>query len=238
MNITIHQPEHLPWLGLFHKIALSDVFVVLDNVQYRRRYFQNRNKIRTNKGWQWVIVPLVKDDRDELLIKDAKIFNKDIRWKKSNLDSIRQNYSRTPFFKLYWDCFSAVYGKTHVWLVDLNMDLLRFVFEQLGLKPEIKFASELNVSGEKSDLIFNICSAMKARTYVSGISGREYLDLQKFKVNGIKVVIQEFHHPIYAQLYKPFLPCMSVIDLLFNHGPKSLDIINGIGVSVMEDLFL
>lgn len=238
MNVTIHQPEHLPWLGLFHKISLSDVFLVLDNVQYRRRYFQNRNKIRTNKGWQWVIVPLEKDDRDELLIKDAKVFNEESRWKKSNLETIRQNYSKAAYFKLYWDQFAEIYDRDYALLTDLNMALLRFVFAQLGINLQIKFASSLNVTGEKGELMFNLCAAMGARTYVSGISGREYLDLKKFKDNGIDVIIQEFHHPVYKQLHEPFLPCMSIIDLLFNHGPNSLDIINGIGVPVMEDLFL
>ena len=238
MRVTIHQPEHLPWLGLFHKIAQSDVFLVLDNVQYRRRYFQNRNKIRTNKGWQWVTVPLEKDNRDELLIKDTKIFNENAGWKKSNLESIRHNYSKAACFKLYWNQFAEIYGRKHALLIDLNMDLLRFVFAQLGINPQIKFASSLGVTKEKGDLIFNICVALGAHTYISGISGRNYLDLKKFEDHGIEVIIQDFHHPIYKQAYDPFLPCMSTVDLLFNHGDKSLDILNGRDVEVMKEIFL
>ena len=238
MRITIHQPEHIPWLGFFHKINMADVFAVLDNVQYRRRYFQNRNKIRTKNGWQWVSVPLEKEDRDELLIKDAVIFNNDSKWGKKNIESIYHNYCKAPYFKYGWDEFKDIYSKEYLYLSDMNLALLRFIFEKLGIKREIQFASTLNVSGDKGDLILNICKALNAKTYISGISGKEYLDLKLFHDAGINVIFQEFHHPIYKQLHEPFIPCMSVIDLLFNYGDKSLDIINGIDVPVMKEVFL
>lgn len=238
MRVTIHQPEHMPWLGFFHKINMADVYVVLDNVQYRRRYFQNRNKIRTKTGWQWVIVPLEKEDRDELLIKDTRIANEDLKWKKKNIESIYHNYCKTPYFNYWWDEFKDVYNKNYLLLVEFNLALLRLFFNKLGIKREIQLASTLNVSGYKGDLILNICKALNAETYISGISGREYLDVKLFHDAGINVVFQEFHHPIYKQLYDPFIPCMSVIDLLFNNGEESLNIINGKGVQVMEEVFL
>lgn len=238
MNVTIHQPEHIPWLGFFHKINMADVYVVLDNVQYRRRYFQNRNKIRTKDGYQWMTVPLEKEDRDELLIKDARIANEDLKWKKRNIENIYHNYCKTPYFKYYWDEFKDIYSKDYLLLAELNFALLSFFFKKLGIKREIQLTSTLNVSGDKGDLILNICKALNAETYISGISGKEYLDLKLFHDASINVVFQEFHHPIYKQLHEPFIPCMSVIDLLFNHGDKSLDIINGIGVPVMDKVFL
>lgn len=237
MIVTIHQPEHMPWLGFFHKIHMADVFVVLDNVQYRRRYFQNRNKIRTKNDSQWVTVPLKKENRDELLIKDAEIFRGDTKWIIKNTDSIYHNYCAAPFFNTFWDAFKAIYSNEYQYLSELNMSLIQFIFDMLGMKKEIILASTLGVSGEKGDLIFNICKTIGTLRYVSGISGRDYLDLGKFYRQGIEVVIQEFHHPIYKQMYDPFMPCMSIIDLLFNHGDKSLDIINGVDVPVMEELF-
>jgi len=95
----------------------------------------------------------------------------------------------------------------------------------------------MNVTGKGSDLILDLCRNLGAKRYLSGISGKDYLNLDDFKKEGIRVEFQEFHHPIYRQLYEPFLPTMSVIDLLFNHGNKSLDIINGIGVPVLEEVF-
>ena len=238
MKIAIHQPEHLPWLGFFHKIRMADVYVVLDNVQYTRRYFHNRNKIRTKQGWLWLTVPVEKENRDDLIIKETKIFQEDLKWKNKNLESIYHNYRKAEYFKNYWDDLYHIYNKEYTYLLELNLSLLKLIFEKLRIKKEIQLASDLNVSGNKGDLIFNICKSLGATTYISGISGRDYLDFNKFQKEGIDVVIQEFYHPIYKQLYEPFIPCLSIIDLLFNHGDKSLDIINGKNVAVMDELFL
>ena len=237
MKLAIHQPEHIPWLGFFHKINMADVYVVLDNVQYRRRYFQNRNKIRTKEGWQWLIVPLKKENRDKLLIKDAEIFQEDIKWKERNLKAIQYNYCKARYFKYYWEEFKSIYNKNYSHLLDLNLRLIKFFFKKLGIKSKIQLASAFNIPGKKSEIIFNICQALDANTYMSGISGRDYLDLQKFNDSDIEVVIQEFHHPVYTQLHQPFIPCMSIIDLLFNYGEASLDMINGRGVPVLEEVF-
>lgn len=238
MKIVIHQPEHMPWVGFFHKINMADVYVVLDNVQYCRRYFQNRNKIRTRDGWQWLTVPLEKENRDELLIKDAKIFTEDLKWKHKNLRSIYHNYFKAKYFKHFWDEIESIYNENYSHLSDLNLAFLKFFFERLSIKVDIQLASEMNVSSKKADLIFDICKSLGAKTYISGISGKDYLDFQRFKNNGVEIIIQEFHHPIYKQLHEPFIPCMSIIDLLLNHGNKSLDIIQGIDVPVIEKIFL
>jgi hypothetical protein len=238
MVITIHQPEHMPWLGFFHKINMSDVYVVLDNVQFRRRYFQNRNKIRTKDGWQWLIVSIIKEERDNLLIKNAKIFKEDVDLRENNLKTIYQNYCKAKCFDFLWSEFQECYASDYDRLMDLNLALIKLVLKKLGIEREIALASQLQIDGEKGDLIFNICKKMNAKTYISGISGRDYLDLQKFNDEGVEVCFQEFHHPIYKQLHEPFIPCMSIIDLLFNHGESSLEIINGIGVAVMEEVFL
>jgi len=238
MIITIHQPEHLPWLGFFHKLDMAETYVVLDNVQYRRRYFQNRNKIRTRNGGKWISVPLIKETRDELLIKDAKIFKEDIEWRSDNLKTVYQNYCKARYFDFFWPEFREIYETDYERLVDLNIAIIKLILKKLGMSKEIIFASQLKVAGDRGDLIFDIAKTLKAKTYVSGISGKDYLDMNKFSDNGIEVIIQEFHHPVYSQLHTPFLPCMSVIDLLFNYGPASLDVIKGVGVEVIERVFL
>ena len=237
MRVTIHQPEHMPWLGFFHKINMADMFVVLDNVQFRKNYFQNRNKIRTKDGWQWITVPVKREDLHKP-IKDVGVSNEDPRWKRKLLQSIYFNYSKAKFFENYWGDLSSVFDKDHALLADLNIELIRYLLEKLGIDVEIVLASSLDTTGEKGELLLNICKAVGAKTYISGISGRDYLNFDEFKKNNIKIVVQEFHHPIYKQLHEPFIPCMSVIDLLFNYGDESLNTINGIGVPVMEELFL
>tara|TARA_B100000315_G_scaffold81711_1_gene74893 strand:+ start:4792 stop:5508 length:717 start_codon:yes stop_codon:yes gene_type:complete len=237
MRVIIHQPEHMPWSGFFHKANMADVYIALDNVQYRRRYFQNRNKIRNKNGLLWITVPLKKNTRDELLIKDAKISRENLKWLKKNLESIFYCYSKSNFFEYIWNDLKYLYSKDYVYLSEFNISLIKLFFQKLGLNKEIKLASTLTVSGNKSDLILNICAVVGAKTYVSGISGKEYLNIKEFKRRGIKVVYQEFHHPIYEQMHRPFIPCLSIIDILFNHGENSLDIINGRGVPVMNEVF-
>lgn len=238
MKLTIHQPEHLPWLGFFHKIAMSDIYVVLDNVQYRRRYFQNRNRIRTRCGERYVTTPVVKETRDDLLIKDVKIYRDDPGWKQKNIKSVMHAYSKAAYFKDYFEELRDIYLKDFDLLRDLNLELIRYLARSLGIKTRIIMASSLSVGGAKGDLILNICEALKAPEYISGISGKDYLNMEDFNKAGISVTYQEFHHPVYKQLYEPFLPRMSIIDLLFNHGNKSLGILNGFGVSVMDKVIL
>lgn len=235
MKITIHQPEHMPWLGLFHKINMADVYVVLDNVQFRKNYFLNRNKIKTANGWTWINVPV--NHNIETLIKDVQIAS-DSRWKKKWWDTIFYSYKKASNFNNYSDELENLVNENWTNLSQLNISLLKFFCNHLEIKTDFILASELDIDGKASDLILNICKKMGAESYVSGISGRDYLKLDDFKNNNITVTFQEFHHPVYKQLYaEPFVPCMSVADLLFNYGNDGLAIINGEGVPVMEEVF-
>lgn len=235
MVITIHQPEHLPWLGFFHKAFQADCIVILDNVQFRKNYFQNRNKIRTQNSWQWITVPV--NHSIETIIKEVTI-NDEPRWKEKWWNAVYLSYKRSKYFDRYEKQLHKILNSSAGNLCALNASLLKFVFKALGINAETVFASELGAEGKAGALILDICKKMKADSYVSGISGKDYLDLEAFKSAGISVTFQEFHHPIYSQLYEPFMPCMSVIDLMFNYGPESTNIINGRGVEVMAELFL
>jgi hypothetical protein len=235
MILTIHQPEHMPWLGFFHKLDQVDLCVILDNVQYRQRYFQNRNKIRNNNGWNWITVP-VNANRSSL-IKDVTIASDHI-WKRKWIKTIEHAYRKAPYADLYLQGVLAVILQEWDKLSNLNIALIELLCSYLGIKTRFCLASEMKLEGKGSELILNICSVMGGATYLSGISGKDYLQVSDFTEAGIEVIFQEFHHPIYKQLYEPFEPCMSVIDLLLNHGPASLEIIRGIGVPVMEELFL
>ena len=231
--VTIHQPEHLPWLGFFHKISQADLFVILDSVQFRKNYFQNRNKIRTANGWTWLSVPVKRNINT--LIKDVEIDNNQ-NWRKKCWNSIYFAYNKAPFFSEYSNILEKNYKHDWINLCELNILLIKQFLSFLSLDPIILKSSEMDLHGKGSDLISDICKKVNADTYISGIFGKEYLKLSDFNEAGIKVTFQEFHHPIYKQLYEPFIPDMSIIDILFNHGPDSLNILMGRGAPVKGSL--
>ena len=200
--------------------------MILDHVQYRKNYFQNRNKIRTRDGWAWITLPVmkpliapineIKSDRDSPL-----------RRRYTNL--IRSSYQHSLYFDDYFPSVREVILSRHDRLADINMELILLGFDALGIKTPIVVASTLGIPTTKggTDVNLGICKCVGAKTYLSGISGKDYLDCKPFVESGIQVEFQDFRHPIYRQMYEPFLPCMSIVDLLFNHGPRSLDILKG-----------
>ena len=228
MMISVHQPQYLPWLGYFDKIAKSDCFVVLDKVQYKPREFQNRNRIRTRDGVIWLTVPVVCKGKHKQGICDAVIDN-EFPWQRQHCNSLKAWYGRAPFFNDYFPFFEAVYSKRWEKLSDLNIHIIRYILEALAISTPIRFESELDIRAEATGRIIDICKALGADTYLSGSGGKAYLEEDKFGDSGIKLVYQEFHHPAYRQQFMPdekdFLPYMSIVDLLFNEGPKSREIL-------------
>ncbi|MBU2540561.1 MAG: WbqC family protein [Candidatus Omnitrophica bacterium] len=226
MIISVHQPQYLPWLGFFDKIDRSDCFVFLDNVQYKKREFQNRNKIRTKDSWIWLTVPVITKGLYTQKINEVEIDN-DLDWSNDHLKSIKFNYSRAQFFKVYFEFFQKLYSKKWQRLADLNVFIIKEMLLSLGIRKDIYFESELGIISEKSCRIIDICKRLNADTYFSGEGGRDYLDEKQFEKNSIKLVYQDFAHPEYGQCYGSFVSNMSIIDLLFNQGKNSLEILRG-----------
>lgn len=224
MIISVHQPQYLPWLGYFEKIAKSDNFVFLDNVQYKEREFQNRNKIRTKDGSSWLTVPVISKGEGRQNIRDVKIDN-ELAWQRKHLASLRSSYGRAAFFNDYYPFFEEVLGKQWTYLKDLNIEIIRFILKELSIDTPISFESDLKITTMSTQRIIDICQKLKADTYFSGSGGRAYLDQGLFAQEKIKLIYQEFLHPQYKQCYEPFAPFMSVIDLLFNHGMGSRKIL-------------
>jgi len=216
MILTVHQPEYLPYIGFFDRISKADVFVILDNVQYQKKGFINRNKIKTSDGWQWLTIP-VKQREGLKDINEVEISNQ-TDWKSRHWKALLYNYNKAPYFKKYSDFFEEVYKRNWDLLVDLNVYLIKNIIDMLGLKKEIKKSSSLNTKGRADDLLIDICKELGADTYLSGPGGRGYMDLEKFKKQNISVVFQEFNHSVYVQQFpkKGFIPNLSIIDLLFN----------------------
>lgn len=224
MVVTIHQPEHLPWLGFVDKIRQCDLFVFLDCVQYEKNYFQNRNRVRTGAGATWVTVPVMTAGAFGQTVRDARIAD-DRPWRRKICQTIAQGYRRAPFVAEYLSELETIYGRPWRFLADLNIAIIQWVAQAFGLARRFVRASQLAVAGRRSELLARICVAVGAKVYLSGVSGRDYLDERPFAEAGIAVRYQSFNHPVYRQCYEPFLANMSSIDLLFTQGPASLEIL-------------
>jgi len=224
LRLVIHQPNFLPYVGFFHKLSLADTFVMMDNTQYDKK-FTNRNKIKIPDGWSWLTVPINKEHKF-LPNKLVEINNKE-NWKEMHWKKITRSYTNSKFFKKnYKSFFEEVYNKEWKFLFELNSELLRQIIDWLGLKIQIIKESELNINGNSTERLVNVCKELGAETYVSGVGGKEYMNEKLFQKNNIKIEYQKFQCPTYTQIFGgDFIPNLSIIDLLFNNGSKSLPIL-------------
>jgi WbqC-like protein family len=240
MIVTIHQPEFLPWLGFFDKAAQADTFVLLDNVQYRHKYFQNRNRIRSAGGECWLHVPVLLKGQGRPVIKDIRINSREVRWAEKCWKSLLLNYAKAPHFSDHAAFFEGVFHREWDLLVELNVSIIRYLLKAFDVQASLILASDLGINGAGPDLILEIVKGVGGTSYISGVSGiagRGSEFEAQFRAEGIDVRYQEFFHPIYRQLFDPFLPCLSAIDLLFNYGAGSTDVLHGVGVEKMEKVF-
>src|SRR5439155_4521355 len=181
---------------------------MLDHVQYRKNYFQNRNKVRAAGGAVWVTVPVLTKGHAVQAINEVQINDQGSpRWKEKCWASITQHYRKAKYWSLYEGFVDRLYETNWTRLVEINEAIIQFMLSALSLNVKVLKSSEMNISGQRSELLLSICQRVGADMYLSGVSGKDYLDLAKFAEAGIAVRFQEFHHPIYKQLYEPFIPC-------------------------------
>ena len=225
MIVSIHQPNYIPWLGFFHKLLLSDTYVVFDDVQFPRgKDYANRNQIKTNNGKMWLTASVLGK-------KDLKPWNQieinNNGWKEKHLTNIESFYKKTPYFKSYFLFLKRIYETDHKLLLDLNLDLIIFFLGCLDKIPNIILSSDIKTELTGLDKILYILKDQKATKYISGDGegSRRYIDEQLFKDNNIELIWQNYKHPTYKQLYGEFIPYLSILDLLFNEGPNSKNII-------------
>ena len=226
MIVSIHQPAYLPWLGYFHSIAASDLHIVLDHVQFEKNSFINRNKVCTPNGWTWLTIPVKTKGRfEQLSLATVEVAN-DRKWHQHHWKTLSQSYAKAPDFAKHQSFFQAVYDREWQYLTDICRETTRYILDALGITTPIMFSSEMDPHQQKDELVLELCQKAGATTYLSGALGKQYLRECLFQESGIQVVYQEYHHPEYPQVHQAdFQAHMSVLDLLFNCGPRSLDII-------------
>lgn len=229
----IHQPDFAPWLGFFDRLLDCDVFVVLDSVQFARRGWTHRDRIKTAQGAQWLTVPVVKKGRFDQAIREVEI--DDARdWRTRHLATLATAYARAPFRDPVLTRLAAIYRSGHERLVDLNMAVLGWLMEALEITVEIRLASEMGATGAKSDLLVELCRRIGADVYLSGLGASDYLDEAAFAAAGIRVRWQDFRHPVYPQQHGPFIPMLSALDCLFNCGPAAATTLRSANVTCRE----
>lgn len=220
MIVSIHQPNYLGNLSFFHKIKKADIFVFLDNVQFTKNGWTNRNKIKVPRGTQWLTVPILH--KHGQLIRDVKIDNS-TDWRKKHLKTLEMNYKKAPCYeKIMNFLYNVYYYRMWPFLSEFNIMLIEDIYYYL---PEHKAGpdfSKLLVSsfygceGRATDLLVNIVKDVGGDTYLSGHGAKNYLEEKKFEKAGIKLIYSDFEHPIYDQQWGTFESNLSVIDALFN----------------------
>ena len=221
MIVTIQQPEHLPWIGFFNKMVQCDKFVLLDHVQFKKNYFENRNRIKTADGPVWLTVPVRLKGKFGQSMLEVEV-NQEPRWKTRYLKTLEQNYRKAPFWedvrKIVWPVFEDESSK----LVEINIRLIECMMKYLQIKTSLIRSSTLELgSVKKQDLVLAICKELSADRYISGPDGRNYLNLADFSIAGIQVCFHDFKHHVYTQQYGKFISHLSTIDLIANCGLES-----------------
>jgi hypothetical protein len=221
VKIFIQQPGYLPWIGYFEQIYSVDTFVFFDDVQFNKRSWKTRNRIKTNNSYLWLTVPVLHANSHKLLIKDVEI-DYTQRWITKHLKSIYWAYKKSKYFDEIYPLIETELKIEHKYLVDLCCRLIEKIARYLGIETIFTRSSSLNCSGvHKEKRILDICSKLNSKHLYNGANAREVLDLKYFEEAGIRVEFQDFEHPVYPQLHGEFIPFLSVIDLLFNCGPGS-----------------
>lgn len=218
---SIHQPQYLPYLGFFQKLANSDVHVLLDNVQLHRRGLQHRNKIKTSTGSQWLTVPVSSSSRE--LLGEVRISQSE-PWQDKHGKALALNYARGAHFAEQGGGLIELVRQPWERLCELNEALIRWVMQTVGIHTELVRASDLEVDGSRTDLLVELCRAVGAQRYLSGSGGRRYMELDRFAAAGIEVAWQEFTYPTYEQVFPAvgFIPDLSIVDPLFCAGPEAV----------------
>ena len=233
MILTAHQPVYLPWLGLFHKIALADLFCYFDIVQYQKKDYNNRNKIKTSSGELWLSVPVESKNHFDKNVSEILIIQNN--WVKKHVKSIELNYKKTLYFNEYFsELKDILYDESKGTLGNLNFKLLEYFKMCLKINTPIVKGSDYEFNGKGSDLVLDMCVKLNADKYIFGEQGENYADEESFNKAGVDIYFQKYNHPVYTQKGGKFLPYMSIIDLLFNEGEKSYDVLMSDNINIVD----
>lgn len=225
-KIAILQPNYIPWKGVFDLIDSVDFFVFYDDVQYTKKDWRNRNRIKTKNGDVWITVPVLTSGAQYQLIRDVKI-DQSQDWQMKHFKTIENNYKKAPFFEEYKYILSEIYlNRQWTSLSELNIFSTKLIAKALGINVNWFTSSELGYDGSKDgERVVKLCKALKCDHFINGPSSKEFMNSQIFEKNNIILEYKEYNYKTYNQLYKPFTHAVSILDVLFNCGPNSMEYI-------------
>lgn len=219
MKIGTIQSNFLPWRGYFDFIREVDLFIIHDDVQYTKGDWRNRNKIKTPRGPEWITVP-VHYRQSSQLIEETEIDNSK-PWARSMLNRIQVSYQKAPCFEPYFSELSDLLLEPAETISDLNYRLIQWVCAHLEIKTPLTFSREYHPQGVKTERLIGLLKKVDATAYLSGPSAKAYIKPELFEQAGIRLEYKVYDYPEYEQLYPPFEPAVSVIDLLFMVGKEA-----------------
>lgn len=222
MKIAISQPTYLPWQGYFALIDYVDEFIFLENIQFTKRSWQQRNKIIYNDKENYLTIPVKTKGKYNQKIYEVEIndFNKT---KKKHLASIKNAYSKCDYFKSYFYEFETIFSKNHLKLSDLNKNLIKHFCKVLKINTTFSDDKVFSFSSKRFNYLKDICIEKNCDNYISTVGSKIYIgDLNYFPNTNIKIDYYDFKDNPYTQRNKKFIPRLSILDLIFNLGPKSL----------------
>lgn len=215
MIIAIHQPDYIPYIGYFYKIAQADIFVFLDDVQFSNDNMHHWNRIKTSQGECRLKIPVSYNFGDPI----NQVKTKDeLKWKSKHLKTIEMNYIRTPYFKEIFSKFQELLLANYTDLADMNITINSFICDKFGIKKKFIKASDLQVLSVREQRVIDICQILNGTTYISGHGARNYQVEEHFTDKSIRLLYTDYQPISHPQLWSTFLPNMSIMDFVFNCG--------------------
>ncbi len=234
MKIGAIQTAYLPWLGFFDQICQCDLFIIYDDLQYTKKDWRNRNRIKTSEGAMWLTVPVVSKAGHKKKINEIQI-DTDVRWAAQHWKSLKMNYLKAPFFIQHSDFFHNLYKKNWKQLASLNREIIGACLHWLKIQTEVLYSSESGIEQnyiswcdgkvDATERIVYLCRRFNARCFLEGPAGKNYIKDDLLEDAGICLEYHNYPHPVYSQRFGKFIPYLSIVDLLFNHGDESLSIL-------------
>jgi hypothetical protein len=229
LKVVILQPSYIPWRGYFDQIYKADLFVFYDDVQYDKRGWRNRNRIKTSTGPIWLSIPVFNRgaQTEHISINEIRIVW-DRPWNQEHWNSIRMAYSKAPFFSQYAGMVEEFYSKKPEMLADFTIDTTITLAKTIGIDRTrfMRSSQIIDVEGTKTDRLISILKKVEATHYISGPSAKDYIEKDKFDAAGISLEYIEYGYPEYPQLYPPFDQQVSILDTLFMMGKETLTTIH------------
>ncbi len=220
-----HQPNLYPYGGFFAKLASVDFFVIVDNTQYVKKEYHNRNRLKLLDGEaHWISIPVLSSGRFTQKICEVEIAPSS-DWRRVHLRTMSANYRRAEHFGDFFPVMESLLARDWTHLADFNIAFIREVMDFLSIRTPVARAGELGISGKASELILDICRKSSSGAYLHGKHSRDYVDFGMLESNGISNLIQDFTPIPYRQTIEPFIPNLSVLDMLFNLGKNAFDVI-------------